>query len=147
MADHAPGRAPLLLGHMTRPCFLVVDREHVGSISTRKLVIETAKLNVITAYSGAEAIESLQRFPNIDGVVLDAGIKDHPCAALVRQLKQIKEGLLVIVIGTPHTSDCDGADQLLESFDPSRLLLLLQRLVPEAGRVVERVNAGVRSEP
>jgi hypothetical protein len=39
---------------MIRPCFLVVDQEHSGSISTRKLVIETAKFNVLTAYSGAE---------------------------------------------------------------------------------------------
>jgi hypothetical protein len=34
---------------MDRPCFLVVDREYPGSISTRKLVIETGKFNVITA--------------------------------------------------------------------------------------------------
>ena len=29
---------------MLRPCFLVLDREFPGSLSTRKLVIETAKL-------------------------------------------------------------------------------------------------------
>jgi hypothetical protein len=34
---------------MDRPCFLVVDQEYPGSISTRKLVIETGKFNVITA--------------------------------------------------------------------------------------------------
>lgn len=37
---------------MIRPCFLVIDREFPGSISTRKLVLETAKFNVLTAYSG-----------------------------------------------------------------------------------------------
>ena len=40
-----------------RPCFIVVDPEHSDSISTRKLVIESAKLNVITAYSAAEALD------------------------------------------------------------------------------------------
>ena len=60
---------------MIRPCFLVVDQEHSGSISTRKLVIETAKFNVITAYTGAEAIQTLNKFPAIDAVVLDASIK------------------------------------------------------------------------
>ena len=29
---------------MIRPCFLVVDNEYPGSISTRKLVLESAKL-------------------------------------------------------------------------------------------------------
>ena len=64
---------------MPRPCFLVVDREHAGSISTRKLVIETAKLNVITAFSGREALETLARFPKVDAVVLDANMPDMPC--------------------------------------------------------------------
>src|SRR6185312_12980336 len=61
---------------MIRPCFLVVDREFSANISTRKLIIETAKFNVITAYSGAEALETVQRFPAIDGVVLDIGLRD-----------------------------------------------------------------------
>jgi CheY-like chemotaxis protein len=63
---------------VVRPCFLVVDREFPGSISTRKLVIETAKFNVLTAYSGEEAIETLKRFPAIDGIVLDAGVGASP---------------------------------------------------------------------
>ena len=63
---------------MTRPCFLVVDREYASNISTRKLVIETAKLNVITAYSGAEAVETFKRFPNIDGIVIDEDVRDIP---------------------------------------------------------------------
>ena len=71
---------------MTRPCFLVIDREFPGSISTRKLVIETAKFNVITAYSGLEAFDTVQRFPALSGAVVDGGIEDIPCADLVRVL-------------------------------------------------------------
>jgi hypothetical protein len=55
---------------MNRPCFLVIDREFPGSISTRKLVIETAKFNVLTAYSGKEALEMIARFLPSFGVVL-----------------------------------------------------------------------------
>jgi response regulator RpfG family c-di-GMP phosphodiesterase len=73
---------------MIRPCFLVVDQEHSGSISTRKLVIETAKFNVITAYSGDEAIQTLAKFPAVDGVVLDAGVNDLPCSVVLKQIKQ-----------------------------------------------------------
>ena len=52
---------------MIRPCFLVVDREFPGSVSTRKLVIETAKFNVLTAYSGREALEMHAREHEVRG--------------------------------------------------------------------------------
>ena len=116
---------------MIRPCFLVVDQEHPGSISTRKLVIETAKLNVITAYSGAEALESLTKFPGVDAVVLDAGVRDVPCTTLVKQIKQRQPRLPVILAGTLGRSYCPGADHYLEAFDPNKLLELLQELKPE----------------
>ncbi len=113
---------------MLRPCFLVVDREYSGSISTRKLVIETAKFNVITAYSGAEALETLEHFPHVDGVVLDVSISDVPCAALVQRLKQRQPKLTIIAVGR-HA--CDGADYSVESFEPKTLLDLLKKLHPD----------------
>jgi DNA-binding NtrC family response regulator len=116
---------------MIRPCFLVVDQEHSGSISTRKLVIETAKLNVITAYSGVEALETLTKFPKVDAVVLDAGVRDVPCTTLVNQIKQHQPGMPVILAGTLGHDYCPGADHYLETFDPNRLLKLLQELEPE----------------
>ena len=125
---------------MIRPCFLVVDREHAGSISTRKLVIETAKFNVITAYSGAEAIEVLTRFPAVDGVVLDAGVHDVPCADLVRALKQVRAALPVVVVATMRQSRCEGADYIVESFVPEKLLGLLRSLVPQESAEVEQVQ-------
>ena len=125
---------------MTRPCFLVVDREYSGSISTRKLVIETAKFNVITSYSAAEAVETLQTFPNLDGVVLDAGVRDMPCCELVAQIKQQSAGLPIIVISAPGTHECPQADHLLESFEPGKLLTLLQSLVPAETAAIEKRN-------
>ncbi len=131
---------------MLRPCFLVIDREHAGSISTRKLVIETAKLNVITAYSGAEALETLGRFPAVDGVVLDAGMPDMRCADLIRSLKQMQPATPVVLIATPLLSFCEGADHVLESFDPARLLALLTRLTPQSTQLREHEEALAREE-
>jgi DNA-binding NtrC family response regulator len=125
---------------MIRPCFLVVDREYSGSISTRKLVIETAKLNVITAYSGQEAIETLKRFPLVSGGVIDAGIKDVSCAELVEELHAIDPALPLIVINTPGSVHCPGATHYLESFEPARLLELLRTLDPEAAANIEARN-------
>jgi len=125
---------------MVRPCFLVIDREYSGSISTRKLVIETAKFNVVTAYSAAEAIETLEQFPRINGVVLDAGIRDMTCCELVAKIKQQQPTLPVVVISAPGTHDCPQADQMLESFEPARLLNLLQKLVPAETAAIEKRN-------
>ena len=75
---------------MVRPCFLVIDREFPGSISTRKLVIETAKFNVITAYSAQEAVDTLKMFGALHGVVMDTDVTGMHCEALVQALKLAK---------------------------------------------------------
>ena len=122
---------------MIRPCFLVIDREFAGNISTRKLVIETAKFNVVTAYSGAEAIETLRRFPAMDGAVVDAGVSDVECNELVRTLKEIKAGLPVIAICGPGPNQCPAADYHLDSFSPEPLLKVLRELMPEETEKIE----------
>jgi CheY-like chemotaxis protein len=123
---------------MIRPCFLVIDREHAGAISTRKLVLETAKYNVLTAYSAAEAIETLRKFPLVDGAVVDAGMQDMSCADLVRNLRQIRSDLPIIAICPVAAPHCEGATRQLESFDPKRLLDILEKLVPEAASAIEK---------
>lgn len=125
---------------MIRPCFLVIDREFPGSISTRKLVIETAKFNVLTAYSGAEALETFKRFPGVQGVVLDGGLEDISCAEVTRAIKQFQPDLPVVVIMGPSSAECPGADHLLESFDPARLLEVLRGLTPQAQQEIEKRN-------
>lgn len=125
---------------MVRPCFLVIDHEHASSISTRKLVIETAKMNVLTAYSPIEAIETLRKFPSMAGAVLDVVQTDMPCAELAAALKEIQPGIPVIAISGPSRELCEGADYHLPSFEPAPLLELLRSLVPEATAVIERRN-------
>jgi DNA-binding NtrC family response regulator len=125
---------------MVRPCFLVIDREYSGSISTRKLVIETAKFNVITAYSAAEALETLDEYPKIRGVVVDAGVRDMHCSDLAAEVKRRRPDMPVVVISSPGTQECPEADHLLESFEPARLLLLLQSLAPVETAAIEKRN-------
>jgi DNA-binding response OmpR family regulator len=122
---------------IVRPCFLVIDREFPGNISTRKLVIETAKFNVLTAYSSFEAIATLKVFPAVTGVVLDSGLTDMPCSQLIAQLKQVKPKIPIIAISVPGVADGEGADYNLETFNPTSLLALLQTMVPEAAKAIE----------
>jgi DNA-binding NtrC family response regulator len=123
---------------MVRPCFLVIDREFPGSISTRKLVIETAKFNVITAYSAQEGIDTLKMYSAMNGVVLDSAIPGMSCGELVQELKKIKPGIPVIAICGPGDNPCPTADHELESFDPRRLLALLQSLLPKEVDAIEK---------
>jgi CheY-like chemotaxis protein len=131
---------------MNRPCFLVIDREFPGSISTRKLVIETAKFNVLTAYSGKEALEMVTRFPAVSGVVLDGGLEDVPCGDVARQIKVLQPKLPIIVIATPGFTGCPEADYQLESFDPAKLLEILRGLKPEASAEIEKRNEDLSRE-
>jgi DNA-binding NtrC family response regulator len=131
---------------MIRPCFLVVDREFPGSISTRKLVIETAKFNVITAYSGKEALELVQRFPALSGAVLDAGLEDVPCKAVVHAIKAQHPQMPVIVICGPADEECPDADYHLASFEPAKLLETLKKIAPEASRAIEKRNEELSTE-
>jgi DNA-binding NtrC family response regulator len=123
---------------MVRPCFLVIDREYAGSISTRKLILETAKFNVITAYSAVEAIATLTRYPLMDGAVLDAGLHDMECGDLVKELRKIKPGLPIVAICPVGLPNCPGADTELETFDPKKLLAVLQKMVPQATDAIEK---------
>jgi CheY-like chemotaxis protein len=131
---------------MNRPCFLVIDREFPGSISIRKLVIETAKFNVLTAYSGKEALEVFTRFPAVSGVVLDGGLDDLPSGELARQIKDIQPNVPIIVIATPGFAGCPQSDYQLESFDPAKLLEILRSLKPDASAEIEKRNEELSRE-
>jgi DNA-binding response OmpR family regulator len=131
---------------MIRPCFLVIDREFPGSISTRKLVIETAKFNVLTAYSGKEALETFKRFPAVHGVILDGGLDDVRCDDLAREIKTLQPKLPIIVIAAPGFQGCPDADYLLESFDPAKLLEILRSLKPEESAAIEKRNEDLSRE-
>ncbi len=126
-----------------RPCFLVIDHEYPGAISTRKLVIETAKFNVLTAYSSAEALLTLRRFPKVDGIVMDAPMGDEPCAELVRQLREIEPDVPIVVTSDRGYVDCGPVEHHLESFEPRKLLGVLQTLRPRAAAEIAQHDKGV----
>jgi CheY-like chemotaxis protein len=131
---------------MIRPCFLVIDREFPGSISTRKLVIETAKFNVLTAYSGQEALEVFTRFPAVTGIVLDGALDDIPCGELAQKIKLLQPKVPIIVITTPGFDGCPQCDYQLESFDPAKLLEILRSLKPDATAQIEKRNEELSRE-
>jgi len=122
---------------MPRPCFLVVDQEHASSLSTRKLVLETAKYNVITAYSAKEAVEILKRFPAVDGAIVDSTVDDIPCDELAKILKSVQPNLRVIAICPPGRGHCETADHVVSSFQPAPLLEMMKKIYPEQTTAID----------
>lgn len=122
-----------------RPCFLILDNEYPGSISSRKLVIESAKLNVITAYSADEAIETLQYFPNVTGVVINAQMHgSKSCTEVIDRLRAVHDGVPIITVSPSGYDRCGNEQFHVSSFDPKQLLDVLEAVCPdEAATTIE----------
>jgi hypothetical protein len=118
-----------------RPCFLVVDREFAGSISSRKLVIETAKFNVITAYSYAEAKVTLDRFPALHALVVSADTQGQTEQFLL-WARDKHPSIKAVVTGAVCVPD-ELADRQIDGFAPDKLLEALRDLFPEDSRAAD----------
>ena len=118
---------------MVRPTFLVAEPRPGEGISARKLVLETALYNVITAYSGPGALQLLEKFPKVDAVVVHAGLGDKDCKDLIEVAAHRDSKRLVVLLSPAGTAHHAGAHFHLSSHDPKQLLdLLLERFpLPE----------------
>lgn len=128
-----------------RPCFLVVDNEYPGSISTRKLVLESAKLNVLTAYTADEAIRTVERFPNIDGIVLDTQLKGRPCAEVIGLLRSSQKNLPIITVSPSGHDPCGGEQFHVSNFDPKQLLEAVRKISPARMSYVAKRESEIAS--
>lgn len=129
-----------------RPCFLVVDNDYPGSISARKLVLESAKLNVLTAYTADEAIRTLERFPNVDGIVLDTQLRGRPCSELIAQLRNREMPVPVITVSPSGHDPCGGEQYHVSTFDPKQLLEVIQKVAPKRMSYVVSHEAEIRAK-
>jgi CheY-like chemotaxis protein len=102
----------------------MVEPEPNEALSVRKLVVETAKFNVTTAYSTAEARELLQRFPRLDAIVMIAEMPG--CADVVKAAKSINRAIPVILLSANLTTQCANADHHISSHEPEALVSLLR---------------------
>ena len=124
----SPDRDLRISMRMVRPCFLVIDKQYPGSISARKLVIETAMLNVLTAYGAEEAIQTLTRFPNVDGIVIDTEVQGMSCQHLIERLRSIRRELPIVTVSPSGYEPCGGEQHHVSSYNPRELLEHLQQI-------------------
>src|SRR3954466_6920593 len=118
---------------MTRPTLMIVEPEPNEALSVRKLVVETAKFNVITAYSTKEAVELLRLFPNVDAMVVVAEIRD--CEKAVTAAKSTNGSMPVIVLSANRNFRCGQAEHHISSHEPEELVDLLRSLFGDPRKV------------
>jgi CheY-like chemotaxis protein len=111
-------------GH--RLSFLIVESEPEEGLSTRKLLIESAKHNVLTAYSAQEGIEMFKRFPKVDVVVIHSDLMGNN--ELAKQVKQQNPEIGVVCLAPNIGAKAPWADETANPHDPAELLKLLERM-------------------
>ena len=108
-----------------RPILLVIDPPDVEMISTRKLILESAKYNVLTATTAEEAIEIANRVP-ISAAVIHERIFNDDTGKVSKEIKTLRPTVPLWVISPqPHT--IPAADRVLSSFDPLELVRIAQQ--------------------
>ena len=106
----------------------MAEPEPLQALSVRKLVLETAKFNVMTAHSPEEAVEIAELFPNISALVL---VYDEAfdCARIVKTIRKKLKQLPIIAVTSYVGQRCKGADHHVSSHEPEKLLDLARSLL------------------
>jgi CheY-like chemotaxis protein len=113
-------------GH--RLAFLVVEVEPGQALSTRKLLLEGAKHNVLTAHSPEEGLRMFQRFPQVDVVAIDGSFGDSVCSKLAEEVRRENKNVPIVGFIPKVGARCSWADKTTNSHDPAGLLKLLEKM-------------------
>lgn len=102
---------------------LMMEEEQPEGLSARKLVVETAKHNVLTAYNLPDGLDLLHRFPNVDVIMVHSRLLEQKPDLLsdVRRMCPAKP----IILATPFSNDHRAeADYVVDSHKPHDLIRL-----------------------
>ena len=113
-----------------RLTFLIVETEPEEGLSTRKLLIETAKHNVLSAYSGEEGKSALSRFPEVDAIVFDMGVSDVTCEEFQQYVNKSQGRYEFIALCKNDAEKAKAtkcADEVISAHDPAGLLNMLEQ--------------------
>jgi CheY-like chemotaxis protein len=113
-----------------RPALLVAEREPENALTVRKLLLETAKYNVITAHSASEAIETIHTFPAVAAAVITSNLgPEDDCASVGSAIGRTSPKIPIIYLTPSGLAECSWADHVLSTFEPGKLLNLVKELL------------------
>lgn len=102
---------------------LMLEEEQPEGLSARKLVVETAKHNVLTAYNLHDGLDLLHRFPNVDVILVHSRLLEQR-SDLLSEVKRVCPGK-PIILATPFANDRrPEADFVVDSHKPHELVKL-----------------------
>jgi hypothetical protein len=115
---------------------LVAEKEPENGLSTRKLLLETAKFNVITSHSAREAIESLQAFSTgLAALVVTSHLgPENECATVAKAFKAARPKAPVFFLSPSGLQSCEWADHQLSTYEPDKLLALVRNELGDPSR-------------
>ena len=111
--------------HSRSLVLLMIEHEQPEGLSARKLVVETAKHNVLTAYNPEEGLALYERFPNVDAVLIHGLLEN--CEGLIGKVLEKNSDMPVIVAAPTERRGYAGARHVVSSREPAKLLDLLAR--------------------
>ncbi len=102
---------------------LMMEEEQPEGLSARKLVVETAKHNVLTAYTLSDGLDLLHRFPNVDVIMVHSRLLDQK-PDLMGEVRRTCPGK-PIILASPFGNDTRAeADFVVDSHKPHDLVQL-----------------------
>jgi hypothetical protein len=110
-----------------RPTVIVVDVITPNALSDLKLVIETAKFNVLTAFNSGEALATARKY-DVDAFVIDSVILDVHPNELTQELRRLYPAKLLVLVGDDSQ---DGVDAVIPQGNPA---LVVEYLMQKFGQ-------------
>ncbi len=103
---------------------LMIEPEQPEALSARKLVVETEKHNVLTAYNTDVGMDLLRRFSNVDAVFVHVDcLRGRP--TLLQEIKKLAPGKPLVVASPSGTHIPPEADFVVDSHQPGAMVQLL----------------------
>jgi two-component SAPR family response regulator len=107
----------------------MIEAEMPDGLSARKLVVETAKHNVITAYNAADGLDLLRKFPRVDAIFVHSSLlSSNP--DILSDVRTMTPEIPIILAAPFGNISSPDADYVIDSHHPEDLLRLLMKEIP-----------------
>jgi hypothetical protein len=102
----------------------MIEEEQLEGLSARKLIVETVKHNVLTAYQPESGLDLLQRFPNVDAVFVHARLLPKR-PTLLAEIRSVAPNVPIILASPGASLQSPEAKWIVDSHRPQALLTVL----------------------
>lgn len=110
---------------MVEKTVLLVDAVRPGSISARKVILESRGHLVVLAHSGIEALTILEHI-HTDIVLVHSHMDEPPCMEVINEIQRRFPRITVVAL-TPGANALCGSVHTIDSMRPQDLVRFLEQ--------------------